>query len=108
MEEYLGVGFLYCDIIIFDEKGLATGWISEGAEAAAIFFAEAHYQVLAGQPGIAQLKISLSSLGMMVLLLCFWKEDKRDRVRHGVELHDGDELKSSVVEIKREINVIVT
>lgn len=25
MEEYLGVGFLYCDIIIFDEKGLATG-----------------------------------------------------------------------------------
>lgn len=54
------------------------------------------------------MKISLSSLGMMVLLLCFWKEDKRDRVRHGVELHDGDELKSSVVEIKREINVIVT
>lgn len=45
---------------------------------------------------------------MMVLLLCFWKEDKRDRVGHGVELHDADELKSSVVEIRRETNAIVT
>lgn len=37
----------------------------------------------------------------MVVILCFWKEDKRDRVRYGVELNDSDELKSSVVEMKR-------
>lgn len=44
----------------------------------------------------------LGSLGILAVLLCFWKEDRRYRVKHGVELNDGDELKSSVVDEEKD------
>lgn len=48
-EEYLRVGFLHCDVVIFDKEGIAFGGIGEGIEVAALFLAEAHHHVLGRQ-----------------------------------------------------------